>query len=72
METNKHVLHVEILKIKQIRLVSFYTIEISVLNLQWTLDKRYNEFYALNEALKNRHFQGLPNLPAKTYFQVRN
>ncbi len=40
--------------------------------MQWQLNKRYNEFYKLNECLKLKNYSDLPDLPHKTIFPVRN
>ena len=39
---------------------------------QWSLDKRYNDFFQLNKALGVEHFYDLPVLPKKTLFPIRN
>jgi len=66
-------LQVEIKKHKQLRYTSFYTIELqSDSGHQWSIDKRYNDFYHLNQALEGKFFASLPTLPPKTFFPVRN
>jgi hypothetical protein len=39
---------------------------------EWSVDKRYNDFYHLNESLKSKAFASLPLLPPKTFFPVRD
>ena len=67
---------VDIPKYKQLRYISFYTIVLQTTNCtdpaEWSLDKRYNDFFEVNEALRAKNYSGLPLLPAKTYFPVRN
>ena len=66
-------LQVDIQKHKQFRYISFYTIELrSDTGHEWSIDKRYNDFYHLNEALEAKFFASLPPLPPKTFFPVRN
>jgi hypothetical protein len=38
---------------------------------QWSLEKRYNDFFQLNKALGAEHFYELPDLPKKTLFPIR-
>ena len=38
---------------------------------QWSLDKRYNDFFQLSKALGTEHFYELPVLPKKTLFPIR-
>jgi len=37
---------------------------------KWTLQKRFNEFSDINDALKDKHAR-MPVLPAKTYFPLK-
>ena len=36
---------------------------------KWNLEKRYNEFHDVHEALKNKH-ANMPAFPAKTFFSL--
>lgn len=50
--------------------VTFYKVEINLNGTKWTLDKRFNDFHVLNEALKPSH-GNLPSLPGKTLLPVK-
>ena len=50
--------------------VTFYKVEMNLNGTKWTLDKRFNEFHVLNEALKPTH-GNLPSLPGKTLLPVK-
>lgn len=50
--------------------VTFYKVEITLNGGKWSLDKRFNEFHILNEALKPSH-GNLPSLPGKTLLPVK-
>jgi hypothetical protein len=67
---------IEIPSIKQVRYISFYNLEISVVDSpnpqKWSIEKRYNDFFKLNTDLIARNFRDLPFLPKKTWFPVRN
>jgi len=45
--------------------------EISKKGHKWSLEKRYSHFAALNKLLKKR-FAGLPTMPAKTFFKIKD
>ena len=66
-------LEVDIPRHKQLRYITFYSVELKTpQGHEWSVDKRYNDFYHLNESLKSKAFASLPLLPPKTFFPVRD
>jgi hypothetical protein len=49
--------------------VVFFVVRLCCGRKKWNLEKRYNEFHDMNEALKNKH-ANMPAFPAKTYFSL--
>lgn len=51
----------------------YYTLQITKLysGEQHYLDKRYNQFNQLYEALKNKNYIDLPKVPSKSYIPLR-
>jgi WD40 repeat protein len=50
--------------------VTYYSVEIVLNGASWKINKRFNEFHALNESLKTNH-GNLPWLPGKTILPVK-
>ena len=72
-ERKKRALVVSITNYKQIKAVCYYTVQVAIGSgdLQY-LDKRYNQFFSLNERLKLQGYLDLPQLPQKTFLPVRS
>jgi len=49
----------------------YFEMNISKKKHKWQLEKRYSHFAALHKLLK-KHFTGLPVLPAKTFFKLKD
>lgn len=74
LKTTSAALIVKIVNFKQVRNTYYYTIQLSKAysNEQLHLEKRFSQFYTLNEGLKNKNYRELPRLPSKTLMPVRS
>ena len=70
----KTALQVNIVNYRRINFVHYYTIQICKIfsGDQHYIEKRFKEFYILNEKLRAKAYIDLPKLPQKTFLPMRN
>eukprot|EP00347_Sterkiella_histriomuscorum_P007307 403349456 len=70
----KTALIARIVNFKESQGVVFYTVNLSKIYSgdQHQLEKRYSQFYALNESLKTKNYLNLPKFPQKTILAIKS